>query len=297
MQDPEVAEGVQLISASQAAERRLDEGRPAPVPDLPAETTGAASLMVVIRQLARLPEFDLEKLRELRAIHKEWEAEQNEKAFFDALARAQANMPVVEKNKHVYFESRKEGGDATDYWHADYGALVETIKPFLSAEGLSFGHKVIQEDGKITVHCVLRGYGHHEKVTMNGPPDDTGGKNKLQQIKSTRTYLKRATFEDVTGAATKDDDDDGRGASAAPSAPITASQLATLNAAIKEVEADRGGLIKWLNQTLKIEIEDLDELPADGYGRAIQALETKRGRRAEQQGSATADEPAAEAQQ
>ena len=47
---------------------------------------------------------------------------------------------------------------------------------------------------------------------MSGPPDDSGKKNPLQQIKSTITYLEIATFEAVTGIAASDaGDDDGNG--------------------------------------------------------------------------------------
>lgn len=264
--------GGQLVSAQEAADRRLAEHTPAPPP---AESADAAELIAVIRTVARDPNFDVEKLRELRAIHKEWQAEQNEKAFFDALARAQAVMPVVKKNKHVHFPNRDQTKPDTDYWHADYGALVSAVKPVLAAEGLSYGHNVIQEEGEIVVACILRGYGHSESVVMRAKPEGSPGMNSIQQIKSTTTYLKRSTLEAVAGAATEDDDDDGRGASG-PAAPITTAQLATLNATIEELEADRPEFIAWLNKRLSIEIEDLGDLPVDGYAIAVQALEAKR---------------------
>ena len=64
----------------------------------------------------------------------------------------------------------------------------------------------------VTVECILtHELGHSQKVVMFAPPDATGGKNPIQAIKSTRTYLKRSTFEDVTGAVIDDADDDGHG--------------------------------------------------------------------------------------
>ena len=163
------------------------------------------------------------------------------------------------------------------YHHADYGALVKAIKPCLAAEGLAFSHSPAQQegDGRITVSCVLSGYGHSVKVTLSAMPEGSPGMNEIQKMRSARTYLKRETLEMVTGAATEDDDDDGRGASG-PLAPITTSQLATLNATIEELEADRADFVAWLNKRLKIEIEDLGELPVDGYAIAVQALEAKR---------------------
>jgi len=48
---------------------------------------------------------------------------------------------------------------------------------------------------------------------MSGPPDDSGKKNPLQQIKSTVTYLKISTLEAACGLASTDAsaDDDGNG--------------------------------------------------------------------------------------
>lgn len=266
-----MTEATTLPTAQEAAESRLAERSPA----LPSSPD--APLIAVIQRLANDPNFDVEKLRELRAIQKEWDAEQNERAFSDALGRAQAVMPVIEKNKHVYFESRSAGKPPTDYWHADYGRLVEVVAPILAAEGLSYNHKVTQADGRVTVSCVLRGHGHSETITLSGQPDDTGGKNSIQQTKSTVTYLKRATLEMVTGAATKDEDDDGAGAGA-PEPLISASQLAYLNAQIDEVGAEREGFLRYLG------VEALEDLPASEYGRAEYAIQAKRKANEREQG-------------
>lgn len=251
---------------------------------LPAETNAASELVAIIRTVAQDPDFDVEKLRELRAIHKEWQAEQNEKAFFDALARAQEQMPAVEKNKHVYFEGRDTSKPATDYWHADYGNLVSTITPFLAAEGLSFNHKIKQAENGVTVDCILKGHGHSETVTMIAPPDKTGGKNPIQEVKSTTTYLKRATLEAVAGVATKDDDDDSVGAYADET--ITASQIAWLNAEIEQSGADRDKFLEFLG------VADLDYLLVADFAKATSALEAKRAKRAQEQTNAEAESQA-----
>ena len=43
-------------------------------------------------------------------------------------------------------------------------------------------------------------------------PDDSGGKNPIQSIGSTITYLERYTILALTGLATKEQDDDGKSA-------------------------------------------------------------------------------------
>jgi hypothetical protein len=73
----------------------------------------------------------------------------------------------------------------------------------------------VEQGTSIKVTCILsHAMGHSERVSLSGPPDESGAKNKLQQIKSTLTYLKGATFEAVTGVATIPGnlDDDGNAA-------------------------------------------------------------------------------------
>jgi hypothetical protein len=51
---------------------------------------------------------------------------------------------------------------------------------------------------------------------LSGEPDASGQKNKIQQVGSTVTYLQRYTLLALTGLATHDQDDDGRGSEASP---------------------------------------------------------------------------------
>jgi hypothetical protein len=46
---------------------------------------------------------------------------------------------------------------------------------------------------------------------LSSPPDTSGAKNPLQQIKSAITYLEGATFQAITGIVASDEDDDGNG--------------------------------------------------------------------------------------
>ena len=269
----------ELIPASEAAARRLEEQEPRPPAQLPAVQTGPAALMEIIGELRRNPNFNISDLRELLAMKAEWEREENRKAYRAALARAQANMPVVTRNVHVYFESKKEGVEPTDYRHAGYGNLVDTIKGCLSAEGLSYDHNVIQQDGQVTVECILsHELGHSQKVVMSAPPDATGGKNAIQAIKSTRTYLKRSTFEDVTGAVIDDADDDGHGYGGGVET-ITDEQLAHLEDELEKLGAtsdDRDKFLSFLSKKAKREITDLADLPAPAFLTAKQGLAAKR---------------------
>ena len=293
MQDPEVAEGVKLMTASEAAERRLDEHNDEALP-APVNEGSAAALMRLIERVTLDPNFDVAKLNQLLDVKERWDREEARKAYHAAMALFQSNLPRIEKNKHVKFPSRDQNQPETDYWHADLAEYVYKVAPALGPHGLSYDHNVEQtDDGMIVVTCILtHESGHSKSVTMKAPPDDTGGKNIIQRIKSTTTYLKRSTLEAVTGLAAEGEDDDGRGASDATATElISAEQLAQLNAEIEQAGADRAGFLAYLG------VERLEDLPAAFHAKAVTVLEAKRERRAEQQGSATADEPAAEAQQ
>ena len=64
--------------------------------------------------------------------------------------------------------------------------------------------------------------GHSEEVTLSAPPDAGPGRNAIQALKSSTTYLCRITLLGVTGMATGCGDDDGQTADG--DGPITAEQ-------------------------------------------------------------------------
>lgn len=163
----------------------------------------------------------LEKLLDLQERHESNEAK---KAFFAARAAFAANPPDVIRDK----ENSQYGSR-----YSSLQNMVNTVTAALSEYGLSANWTVDQQD-QIAVTCVLtHELGHSESVTIAGPPDDSGKKNTLQQIKSTLTYLKLATFEAITGIASVDGnvDDDGNAAGDMPSPddePATDEQLAKI---------------------------------------------------------------------
>ena len=254
------------------------------LPPVPANEGAAASLMRMIERVTLDPNFDVAKLNQLLDVKERWDREEARKAYHAAMARFQSDLPKIGKNQHVHYPSRDQNQPATDYWHADLAEYVYKVAPALGVQGLSYDHDIEQtDDGLIIITCILtHESGHSRSVTMKAPPDQSGGKNAIQQIKSTKTYLRRGTLEAVTGLAAEGDDDDGRGAGPAIEL-ITTMQLAELNAAIDEVGADRDAFLKFLG------VERLEDLPLEHHGKAISALETKRNR-------ASAQAPAKEAQ-
>lgn len=227
--------------------------------NLPTDTTSPAYLLAVAVEKGA----DIEQLKQLMDLKREWEKDEAKKAYMVAVANFKADPPKIIKDKY--------NGQYKSYY-ASLSNLVNSALPKLSENGLSHRWDIDQSDG-IKVSCILTHIlGHSESVPMSAPADDSGKKNAIQQIKSTITYLKGATFEAITGLATDDfnQDDDGNGAGIEP---ITEDQLLNLEALITEVGAKRDSFLKILK------VEKLADLPAIKYDGAIKRLEKKRSQK------------------
>lgn len=145
-------------------------------------------------------------MRAMLDLQKDWEANEARKAYVQAMADFKRNPPEIFKRKEVAF-------NGTQYMHATLGDVTAAIMQALAEHGISHRWDTVQQDARIIVTCTLtHKLGHSEATTLEGAPDDSGKKNRIQQVASTVTYLQRYTLLAATGLATKDmDDDDGRG--------------------------------------------------------------------------------------
>ena len=152
----------------------------------------------------------LDQIKEMMAIQREWEADEARKAFNEAFAAFKAEAVEVIKRKQVDFATQK---GRTQYKHAELSDVVEAVGPALSCHGFSWSWTPEQKNGRIFITCtLLHRLGHEKSVTLDAPADDSGGKNTIQAIVSTTTYLERHTLKAVCGISEKGDDNDGAGA-------------------------------------------------------------------------------------
>lgn len=157
--------------------------------------------------VAAAKDVDVEKLEKLMDLQERWEERQAKKEYLVALAAFSEDTPVVTKDKkNAQFDSM----------YASLENTTNTLARHLAIHGLK--HRwVIDQTADISVTCVLSHVGgYSDTATMIGPPDISGKKNAIQQIKSTITYLKLATLESVTGTASAAGsfNDDGNSATA-----------------------------------------------------------------------------------
>lgn len=209
---------------------------------------------------------DLAKLEQLMALQERWEANEARKAYVVAMARFKQNPPEILKRKRVHFESQK---GTTDYMHATLADVCAAAIKGLADVGISHRWDVEQQNDRITVHCVLtHEQGHSERTTLTGSADQSGNKNAIQAIGSAVSYLQRYTLLAATGLATKDIDDDGRGASNVDL--ITENQILDLEALITEVGVNREQFLRFCK------IDRIDDMPVSKYKAAVAALNARR---------------------
>lgn len=231
-----------------------------PYGERPKAHTPAAMIELAINRGA-----DLEKLEKLMELQERYEQQQFKKDYTKAVAEFKANMPKVIKDKeNKQYKSM----------YASESALLNTLNPILSQYGLSVSYSFPETEGDILkVTCIMtHENGYSDSVTLPGPIDTSGSKNPLQQVKSTVTYLRKATFEAITGIATCDpsEDDDGNSAG---SPPINDSQYSSLIDMMNEVGADETKFCKFLR------VNSLTDLPASRFDEAWKALEAKKAKK------------------
>jgi hypothetical protein len=137
--------------------------------------------------------------------------------------------------------------------------VTNKIASGLAAHGLSHSWTMRQSEGLIYVTCrVTHELGHFEETQLYGAPDESGGKNAVQAIGSTVTYLQRYTLLAATGLSTTETgaaDRDGRN----PLPRITEQQAADLLALLTETGANVAQFKKWAK------VKELDEILAKNF--------------------------------
>jgi hypothetical protein len=151
------------------------------------------------------------------------DAKEQEQAMTRAMAGFKSETIEIVKRKHVKFKTDK---GVTEYDHAELHDVVEAITPHLSKYGLSVTWKPTKQTPEwVEVTCwVKHDLGGSDQATLGAAPDKTGGKNNIQAIGSTCSYLSRYLTLLLLGLAAKGQDNDGRGAT--PEGQATAGDTA-----------------------------------------------------------------------
>jgi hypothetical protein len=180
-------------------------------------------LMAIVQKMSEDHDFDIDKVKAMIEIKRGIDADAARKAFNLAVAEFKRDPPIVVRDM-----LNKQYGST----YASIAAVVNTTNAALAPHGLNASWDVVEQTKEgMRLACVLsHSLGHEKRVELWGPMDSSGQKNPLQQVKSTMTYLKIATFEAVTGIASREgnQDDDGNGGGASKVDPIVAQWIETI---------------------------------------------------------------------
>jgi len=144
----------------------------------------------------------VDTMERILAMRRELKAEFAKEAFDRAMAKFQAECPVIEKKKKVAFNT-------TNYSYAPLDEIVGQVKSIISGNGFSYTFDTEQTDRAIKVFCkVKHELGHSESSKFEIEIDTAAKMNRSQQYGSALTYGKRYAFCDAFGILTGDEDDD-----------------------------------------------------------------------------------------
>lgn len=249
---------------NEAAQELIPAQEPRQPAIMPAQqdTTPGGILAIAVQQGA-----DVDKLTKLMELQERWEANEARKAYTVAMNAFKADPPKITKDKHVRFQTTK---GVTEYDHATLANVTTAIGAQLAKHGLSHRWDIEHLDqGQIRVTCVItHEAGHSSGVPLQASADQSGGKNNIQAVASTVSYLQRYTLLAATGLATHEMDDDGRAAEAVDY--VNDEQSANIYALIDETKANQTKFLKFMGA------ESVEKIRASEYKRAVHALEQKR---------------------
>ena len=231
----------------------------------PSHVTPDQMLMRAIEKGA-----DMDQIARFMDLRDRWEATEARKAFVAALGAFKSDPPRLTKNKEVSYTGTK-------YSHASLDHVCDVIGQALAKHGLSYRWEVEQPDGAIRVTCILQHVlGHSERVSMTAPPDDSGKKNRIQQIASTTSYLERYSLLAITGMAASDMDDDAQSVSAAPVDTISEDEALDIKSQAEELNLPIPKLLEVVSKNVGYRVEAVSDIPSNFLKATLNYLEKRR---------------------
>ena len=191
----------------------LLDTRQEPIREMRMEpATQNSALIDVIERLVTNPAADVAKLRELIDMQREMLREQARIQFEADFVEMQKELPIIAEKGEI-----KVNGSIRSKF-ARHEDITEIVRPILAKWGFSLRHKNEQHDKTMTITAILsHRSGHQATDTFTCSPDNSGGKNDVQAMGSTREYGRRYTTESILNIVTRGQDTDA----ATPKAPET----------------------------------------------------------------------------
>lgn len=230
--------------------------------DLIRRTDSPTSVLEIIQQAVATKQ-DVETLRGLFELQRDFMRMQAEQAFHAAMARLQAKLPQV--NKYGVGKNSK---------FAKLEDIDRIIRPLLAEEGFSFSFdEEAHSEKTITFVAKISHQQGHSEVKRLTVPIDAAAKNRegnavrpaIQDAGSTVSYARRYLIKMHLNIIETNEDTDGN-----PTKTISPEQAADIEAMLQEVKGDRAGFLKYMGVAAIGEILERD------HKKAIESLNAKR---------------------
>ena len=222
---------------------------------------------------------DMEVMRGLMDMNKEMEAANAKRQYATAMARAQADMPLIKCD-------RTNSQTSSNY--ATFEQIMSQIRPIYTREGLSLAFKsepVKVENGETWTRYICdvsHAEGHTDRTFIDLPPDDVGikgSKNKtaIHAAGSSMSYGSRYLVKMIFSLAFEHDpsDDDGNAANANSKIPTAENQMeymALVRELFPTIAAIKEGIAASDYETVAAIVQEQDEYDKDANQRAMAKL-------------------------
>jgi hypothetical protein len=237
---------------------------------LPAVESGSEVTTLV--QMAIENKVPVELLEKLVAMKERFEERDARQAFVEALAAFRNELPPIIRTRENTQFSVTRGGVKRYAKYAPLEDIDKAARLVAAKHGLVWTWNTDVDEHLMRVTCrVTHVGGHFEETTVSMPYESKAGSSPQQKYGSTQTYGMRYSLIAALGITTADEDIDGAGGDGGgDKEPITADQVAALSDLIESVEADKPKFLRYMG------VESLENIPAENYKRAVDALEQKR---------------------
>lgn len=171
-------------------------------PEQPALVPERDHIVLMFERLATNPDVDVVKLEKLIAMNERIIAQNARAEFYAAFAAMQGELPIISEQGEIIVNGQVRSTFARNE------DIQRAVKPILQKHGFALSFRNSFADGFVTITGVLsHRSGHSEQDEFIAKADDSGSKNAIQALGSTRSYGQRYTTIALLNIATSEDDD------------------------------------------------------------------------------------------
>lgn len=205
-----------------------------------------------------------ETLREIFELTKDYEKHEAAKKYAEAIAAFQLECPMVFKGREVH------GSKGLMYSFASYEDIRRVTRPLERKYGITTGFDIKEEGGKLIGTIRIRVGNYFEDKSFVVPVPKGTITNAAQDYGQGLSYLKRYLYCAALDIVITGEDNDGAGLYQ----KISREQADKINELISRC-ADSGNHVNMPKFLDWLQIEFLDQMPADKYDAVVADLQRK----------------------